>query len=134
MRFMLDAMQSGDVFSKDISRNAKSTALVRERLAEKEKPKTPTAEVSFEMFRSGKSIGAIAKERGLVQGTIESHLTKYVANGSIPITELVEEQKVKKIMEVLKSDAVGLGEVKSKLPKNYSFGEIRLVVAHHGKS
>jgi len=96
-----------------------------------QKDKTPTAAISYELYQQGKTIEQIAKTRGLVSGTIESHLAQYVENGTIPIKDLVEEKKVEKIMEVLESEAVGLGEIKSKLPKSYSFGEIKLVIAHH---
>src|SRR5690606_35278518 len=43
--------------------------------------KLTTHEVSYRMFTEGKSIADIAKERNLVQTTIESHLLKYVATG-----------------------------------------------------
>ncbi|GAB4243326.1 MAG: helix-turn-helix domain-containing protein [Ekhidna sp.] len=94
------------------------------------KDKTPTAEITYKLFKEGKSISEIAKERGYVVGTIEGHLAQYVENGTIPITELVKEKRVEKIMKVLTSDAVGLGEIKSRLPKDYTYGEIKLVVAH----
>jgi ATP-dependent DNA helicase RecQ len=46
------------------------------------KPATnPTAQVSLELYRSGKSIPEIAAERGLVESTIENHLAAAIANG-----------------------------------------------------
>lgn len=106
--------------------------IVSNRLLEtkKEKPdKTPTAKITYELYRQGKSIKEIATERGLAESTIESHLAHYVEKGEIKIDELVETKKVVKILKVLSSDAIGLGEIKSKLPKNYSYGEIKLVMA-----
>ncbi|MEO1254303.1 MAG: helix-turn-helix domain-containing protein, partial [Bacteroidota bacterium] len=99
-------------------------------IAAKKKDKTLTAEITFKLYKEGKSISEIAKERGFVESTIESHLSQYVENGAIPIQELVNEKRVEKIMKALSSDAVGLGEIKSKLPKDYSYGEIKLVMAH----
>lgn len=96
-----------------------------------QKDKKPTALITYELYQQGKGIKEIANERNLVAGTIESHLAQYVENGTIPIEDLVDPKKVKKIVGVLESDAVGLSEIKSKLPKNCSYGEIKLVIAHH---
>ena len=46
------------------------------------KPATnPTAQVTLELYRSGKSIPEIAAERGLVETTIEGHLATAITNG-----------------------------------------------------
>jgi len=109
-----------------------SLKLKQNKLAAKKaaKDKTPTAETTYQLYQKGKSIADIAEERGLVTGTIEGHLAQYVEKGSIPIQDLVEDKKVKKILKVLESEAVGLSEIKSQLPKNYTFGDIKLVIAH----
>ena len=98
------------------------------------KDKTPTAEITYRLYQKGKSVKEISEERGLVTGTIEGHLAQYVENGTIPIHDLVEEKKTKKILQVLESEAVGLNEIKSQLPKNYTYGDIKLVIAHQKAS
>jgi ATP-dependent DNA helicase RecQ len=40
-----------------------------------------TAQVTLELYRSGKSIAEIATERGLVESTIENHLASAIENG-----------------------------------------------------
>ncbi len=126
---LIQKANKNKILSKEDLREAPSYQGKRKPGSEK-KDKTPTAEITFKLFREGKSIAEIAKERGFVESTIEGHLAHYVENGTIPIQDLVKEKRIEKIMEAIKSDAVGLGEIKSKLPKDYTYGEIKLVMAH----
>lgn len=42
---------------------------------------TPTAQVTLEMWRAGKTLSAIATERGLAESTIEVHLAQVISHG-----------------------------------------------------
>lgn len=128
--FLVQSLHDGKTPLKNELTSSKASELTHSKLVDGKKTKTPTAEITYQLFKDGKNITEIAKERGLVEGTIEGHLAQYVENGSIDIHELVQEKKVTKIMTVLASDAVGLNEIKSKLPKSYSYGEIKMVIAH----
>lgn len=94
------------------------------------KDKTPTAEISYQMYSSGKNIEEIAATRGLVKSTIEGHMAKYVENGLIPIHDLVDSSKVKTIMKEMKKGIINSGELKSALPSSFTYGEIKLVQSH----
>ncbi len=48
-------------------------------------PKPDTKLLSFELYRSGKTIDEIAAERGFVRSTIEGHLAHFVALGELDI-------------------------------------------------
>ena len=90
-----------------------------------------TARTSFQMYRSGMPVGAIAASRGLAVSTIEGHLAKFVENGEIDLYEIVEPGKAEIIRSVLLelgSDEA-IGPVKAKLGDDYSYGEIRAVMA-----
>jgi GTPase SAR1 family protein/predicted transcriptional regulator len=126
--FLIGALKTGDTTTQNY--DAFKIKKSKPEKVKKPKDKTPTAEITFNLFKEGKTIKEIAKERSFVESTIEGHLAEYVKKGEIPIEDLVDTKKVKKILEVLKTDAVGLSEIRSKLPKNYSFGEIKLVIAH----
>jgi len=98
--------------------------------AKAEKPNT--YEESYKLYVQGKTIAEIAKERNLTTGTVEGHLGKYIANGSIAITELMPFEKVTAIIKAL--DGFQKGEsivpIQQQLGSDYSFGEIRMVIAH----
>ncbi|HUR99091.1 MAG TPA: DNA helicase RecQ [Pyrinomonadaceae bacterium] len=90
-----------------------------------------TYRISFEMFRDGRSIEDIARERGIQRSTIEGHLAKFVSTGEIQLQELVPLHKVEPIRNaVLKfNDGGALSPIKELLGDDYSYGEIRAVIA-----
>ena len=55
--------------------------------------KIDTKTVSFDLFKAGKIVAEIAKERNFTIGTIEGHLAYYVGTGDIDINELVLHEK-----------------------------------------
>jgi len=89
---------------------------------------TSSAQTSYELFKSGKSMSEIAKERNLAIGTIEGHLIKYLITGEVKITDLMSEEKyteLKSLMESLSYE--GFSDLKSKIDEKFSFNEIRMV-------
>jgi hypothetical protein len=104
--------------------------------AEKKEPtktnKISTKEISFDLFKSGKTIEEIAKERNLSASTIESHLLPFVLNGTIKIEELISINKIETIEKTIKQFEENTSStlIKEKLGENFSFAEIRFVKAH----
>lgn len=94
-------------------------------------PISGTQKTSFDMFDKGLTIEKIAKERGLAISTIEGHLSLFVEAGQLDIGKLVTPEKQRAIESQL-SDTPGklLGEIKNALGEDYSYGEIKLVMAH----
>jgi hypothetical protein len=65
-------------------------------LAPPPKPKPPkvnTKQLSYELFKAGKSIDEVAQERGLTRSTIEGHLTHFIAMGELDLLDALEEEK-----------------------------------------
>ncbi|MEP3999390.1 MAG: helix-turn-helix domain-containing protein [Ekhidna sp.] len=94
------------------------------------KDKTSTAEITFEMYKEGKSIKVIAEERGLVEGTIESHLAQYVEKGELDVTDFLKPAKLKAILKCHEQGLTKSGEIKGALPDSYTWGEIKMGLAH----
>ncbi len=101
------------------------------------KPQKGSKEISYEMFKSGKSISEIAKERDYANSTIEGHLAYYVKSGDLELKQLLSEEKISIILNYYKKhpDAF-MGEVKNALSIDVSYSEIRFVQSyfHKGKS
>jgi ATP-dependent DNA helicase RecQ len=97
------------------------------------KKKGETYAESFRLFKNGKTIAEIAKERNLAISTIESHLTRFVRWGDIKIEEVVSREKLV-LIEAALTDFKGTSiiPVKQQLNADVSFGEIRLVMAGLG--
>ncbi|MEP5610786.1 MAG: helix-turn-helix domain-containing protein [Cyclobacteriaceae bacterium] len=94
------------------------------------KDKTPTAQISYDLYREGKTIPEIAETRGLVVSTIEGHMATYVENGLLDVTEIVESKKLNTIMDYYAKGVTHSGDLKATLGNDYSYGEIKLAQAH----
>lgn len=98
---------------------------------ERPERETDTKQQSYELFNLGHSIEKIAEFRGLSPVTIEGHLAFYVQQGKINIDQLMDPSKIPAIQQAV--EKVGgkvLTPIKEALGDAYSFGEIRLVMAH----
>ncbi len=115
-----------------------STATAKRKKSEKaNKPKgggavkVSTKDTSFAMYKSGKSIEQIAKERSLVATTIQSHLSYFVQTGELDVKEFVNNDKINLIeKEIHKQDTFTLTPIKEALGNEVTFGEIKMVVAY----
>lgn len=85
---------------------------------------------SFNLFKEGKTIEEIAKERNLAVGTIESHLFYFVGIGEIDINQFLSIEK----QELIKSAIEKFGHLSTKtlkenLPEEISYAQIRMVLS-----
>lgn len=98
---------------------------------EKPERENDTKAETFRLFKSGKSIQEIAQLRELSMATIEGHLAFYVGQGKLPIGDAMDISKIHAIRAALENwDGIALAPVKEKLGDQYSYGEIKLVMAH----
>jgi DNA-directed RNA polymerase subunit F len=96
-----------------------------------ETPPSSTQQISFDMFNKGMTIDRIAQERSLVPSTIEGHLCFFVEKGQLDIGKMVAPAKQGVIEKaVAASFAHTLGEIKKDLGDDYSYSDIKLVLAH----
>lgn len=102
----------------------------KEATSAKKIEKKPTKQISFEMFKEGKTLEEIAKQRGLVVGTIMGHLIDYIKSGDIDINKVIEKQKVQQIQKAIKEvgSENGLKNIKDKCASNINYNEILLVL------
>lgn len=94
-------------------------------------PKGETRRISLEMYKSGKTINDIAKERGLVPGTIEGHLASFILTGEVGITELVPTEQLTAINQAINDNPDATGSaLKEILGEGVSYGQIRAVMQY----
>lgn len=65
------------------------------------KQKGDTHRLTFELYKSGKSIAEIAGERNLATSTICSHLSRFIALGDIDISRFLSADKKEKAVEIM---------------------------------
>lgn len=101
----------------------------REKKAKEPKaPKIPTYEISYQLYKEGKTPAEIAMIRQLAVSTVNSHLVRYVQAGEIELSELMPMEHIilgKKALEKYRS----LKEAFSSLNGLVSYGELNLIVA-----
>ncbi len=96
--------------------------------------KTDTKTLSFNLYKEGKTIAAIAKERTLTVGTVEGHLTPFIGDGQIEINDLVSAKKQQLILQAVAiHGALSHKTLIENLPNDISYGEIRMVLAAEKK-
>lgn len=90
------------------------------------KEKADTKRTSLELFLEGKTIEAIAAERGLTAATIETHLIHFIETEELDIFKLYPADKVTAITAYLTENRQAtLGDAKNALGDAYSYPEIR---------
>lgn len=91
-------------------------------------PKVDTKTLSFELFKSGKTIEEIAQARGFVRSTIENHLAAFVGLGELDIFSLMDREPVAEIEGFFREhNTMAKGEAKAYFEDKYSYSEINLV-------
>ncbi len=91
-----------------------------------------TKEISYNLFKEGKTIKEIAAERSFVITTIEGHLAHYVAKGLIDISRFVDKGKVKRVIEASqKLETRNLGPIKKYLGDEFTYSDLRFAMASY---
>lgn len=89
---------------------------------------------TLNLFRSGVELTEIAEQRGLARSTIGGHLVKAIGEGEMKIEEWIDAEAIEKIENVLnQEEGLTLSELKSRLPEEINYEQIRAVIAARGK-
>ncbi len=101
-------------------------------IKEQKKAQTPdTKLLSLTLFKQGKSIDEIAKERGFVPGTIEGHLCHFIRKGELDISKAMDLEAIKELSDFFHANQSTLSsDAKAHFGEKYSWGQIKMVVAH----
>ncbi len=103
-------------------------------LLEKPKVKTgATHQASLQLLQEGMSVAEIAEIRGLAVSTIESHLSRFIAQGVLRLNQVLPESKIKEMEEKIpeKSRNKTLNELRQLTQNAFGFGELRMFIAAH---
>ena len=93
--------------------------------------KGETYTITYKMHKEGKSVMAIAKDRGLAIGTIESHLAKLIKEKKVSIFDLMKDKKVEKALAVAQANEdLGSVDLIKKMPFKMTFGELRWITSY----
>jgi len=89
-----------------------------------------TDQATLALFRKGLSAGEIAEQRNLSARTIFTHLSHLIESDLVKVVAVVSADKVKGIRSAIKVASMpALKPIKEILPDNYSYDEIKCVIA-----
>ncbi|WP_072999574.1 helix-turn-helix domain-containing protein [Mariniphaga anaerophila] len=90
-----------------------------------------TKEITLALFKKGLKPNEIAQKRNFAISTVEGHLSHFVSRGELDIFELIDRDRYETIARCLqeKQENENSADVKNKLGNEYSYSEIRLVMA-----
>lgn len=97
---------------------------------EKKQEKGDTKRLTLSLFKEGKSISEIAKERNLKPMTIEGHLSDFVRTGEVQANELITQETVDILTPLLEQYTLksALKPIKESIPEHYSYFDIKVML------
>ena len=94
------------------------------------KDKKDTRLLSFTMYKEGKTVEQIARERDMAVSTIDGHLAHFVGTGELSVDDFVPADLTALIAENIDDNDFRMGPVKSALGDQISWSELRYVMKH----
>ncbi len=88
-------------------------------------------EITLQMLKSGMDLADIAKERGFVVSTIESHLCSFLEKGELAIDNFLSTELQEKIVAaIVRAKDESLKAIKEELGEECTYGQIKMLLAH----
>ena len=88
---------------------------------------------SLRLYKEGKTIEDIAKERSMAVSTIEGHLASFIPSGEVKIDDFLNENELTEIKKVMdKFDNLQLSPLKSELADKFTYGQLRMAMSYFG--
>jgi uncharacterized protein YpbB len=110
--------------------NIPTEQLVEMAEAMEDKPvKIDTKTQSFELYKAGKTVEEIARERSLATSTIEGHLGHFIGIGELDIFQLMQREQVEEIEAFFREQNTTISAAaKAFFGDKYSYGQIKMVL------
>lgn len=97
----------------------------------KNKKLSSTLKETLKLFQENKDIEKIIKLRNYKKETIEKQIIQLITKSFINIDDIINEDKKKNILKKINDKNLStLKEIKDKLPKDYTYFEIKCVIGH----
>ena len=93
--------------------------------------KPDTKQVTFNLFKEGKTATEIAAERNVTLSTIEGHLAHFVGTGELPVEQLIDNVKLALISDFFDENPQSrFAAAKEALGEQVSWSDLRIVFKH----
>jgi len=96
-----------------------------------ESSKANTKQVSFDLYKSGKTVAEIAAERNLAVSTIEGHLAYFIARRELDISDFLTKEQVDEIAGFFEErNTESIAEAKAHFGERFLYGQLRMALEH----
>lgn len=105
--------------------------LTSEKSGDEARPKKgDTKLLTLSLYKAGKTIAEISKERNLKPMTIEGHLADFVKTGDVQAHELIAVETIEILTPLLEKYTLksALKPIKDSIPEHYSYFDIRVML------
>jgi hypothetical protein len=90
-----------------------------------------TKQVSFDLYKSGKTVAEIAAQRNLAVGTIEAHLAYFIARRELDISDFLTKEQVDEIAGFFEErNTESIAEAKAHFGERFLHGQLRMALEH----
>lgn len=91
--------------------------------------------ISFDLYKEGRTIEEIAQMRSMAASTIEGHLTGFIATGELDVSTFVNPGELSLILKKIKelNNISNATILKENLPADISYTKLRAVIAYHNR-
>jgi len=125
-QFMDDKLYTGNrMHSKDKIKEGVGSA------APGNKKKGGTFQDTLDLHRQGKKAAEIAAIRGLTEGTVKSHLARWIATGELDVHDVLPEEMIRQVTAFIEeTKTIALGAIRSRFDNKFDYDDVRMIVSH----
>lgn len=125
----IEKLQFGDTAFYDGSSFFKvDTTIISEKIQQKA-AKGESHRESLRLYKEGKMIDEIAKERAMATSTIEGHLASFIPSGEVDIHDFLTVEDLQDIQKELKEEnGIATTPLKQHFGERFTYGQLRMAV------
>ena len=126
----IEKLQFGDTAFYEGASFYKHSENISNNIGVKKAEKGDSHRISLRMYKEGKKVEEIAKDRAMAVATIESHLSHYIPTGEVNILDFLSKDDLEDIKNERKQiDDYSLTSLKQHFGERFSYGQLRMAVA-----
>lgn len=127
----IEASSQSDIAFEPESEHGDEKPKKRKRREKEKVEKIPSEEITLSLINQGKTLQEIADERGLVLGTIYTHLAKLIHAKKIDIAQYVDADLLDRVMSILNTTPeISNSELFEFLEGSATYDDLRLIRAY----
>lgn len=124
-----------DTIEQDKKKLHAAEELTEQKEAKAKKEVGASKNITFDLYKEGRTIEEIAQLRSMAASTIEGHLTGFIATGELEVSTFVNPSELSLILKKINelNNISNATILKENLPADISYTKLRAVLAYHSR-